>query len=105
MIRSIHLHCVAVALFTMAVNAWTIPSARAFTMENLSTGGNTTRFAEPDGPTNNSGRGAQLFGPGGPMVQFGPRQGQQLAPFGRSPGAGYNSTSPEPYARPLGNGD
>ena len=49
-------------------------------MENLSTGGNTTRFAEPDGPANNSGRGAQLFGPGGPMVQFGARQGQ-LTPF------------------------
>ena len=38
---------------------------------NLSTGGNTTRFAEPDGPANNFGRGAQPFGPGGPMVQFG----------------------------------
>ena len=35
-------------------------------MENLSTGGNTTRFAEPDGPANNFGRGAQSFGPGGP---------------------------------------
>ena len=108
MVRSMHLRCAAVALFTMAVayavSAWTISSARAFTMENLSTGGNTTRFAEPDGPANNSGRGAQLFGPGGPMVQFGARQGQ-LAPIGRSPGAGYNSTPPEPYARPLGNGD
>jgi Family of unknown function (DUF5681) len=65
---------------------------------------NTTRFAEPDGPANNFGRGAQPFGPGGPMVQFGARQGQ-LTPFSRSPGSGYNSTPPEPYARPLGNGD
>jgi hypothetical protein len=95
-------------LFAMAVSyavsAWAIPSARAFTMESLSTGGNTTRFAEPDGPANNFGRGAQPFGPGGPMVQFGARQGQ-LTPFSRSPGSGYNSTPPEPYARPLGNGD
>ena len=107
MIWSTHLHCAAVALFAMAVSyavsAWAIPSARAFTMENLSTGGNTTRFAEPDGPANNFGRGAQPFGPGGPMVQFGARQGQ--TPFSRSPGSGYNSTPPEPYARPLGNGD
>ena len=108
MIWSTHLRCAAVALFAMAVSyavsAWAIPSARAFTMENLSTGGNTTRFAEPDGPANNFGRGAQPFGPGGPMVQFGARQGQ-LTPFSRSPGSGYNSTPPEPYARPLGNGD
>ena len=106
MIWSTHLRCAAVALFAMAVyyavSAWS--SAQAFTMENLSTGGNTTRFAAPDGPANNFGRGAQPFGPGGPMVQFGARQGQ-LTPFSRSPGSGYNSTPPEPYARPLGNGD
>ena len=39
------------AMFAMAVSyavsAWAVPSARAFTMENLSTAGNTTRFAEP----------------------------------------------------------
>src|SRR5215467_12073275 len=108
MIWSTHLRWAAAALFAMAVSfavgAWAVPSARAFTMENLSTGGNTTRFAEPHDPANNFGRGAQLFGPGGPLVQFGARQGQ-LAPFGRSPGSGYNSTPPEPYARPLGNGD
>ena len=69
-------------------------------MENLSTGGNTTRFAEPDGPANNFGRGAQPFGPGGPMVQFGARQ-RQLTPFSRSPGSGHNSTPPEPVAAPA----
>ena len=79
------------------------PSAQAFTMENLSTGGNTTRFAEPDGPACNSAGRATLCA-GGPMVQFGARQGQ-LTPFSRSPGSGYNATPPEPYARPLGNGD
>ena len=103
-----HLRYAAVALFatavSYAVSAWAVSSARAFTMENLSTGGNTTRFAEPDGPANNFGRGAQPFGPGGPMVQFGARQGQ-LTPFSRSPGSGYNSTPPQPYAHPLGNGD
>jgi hypothetical protein len=108
MIWSTHLHCAAFALFatavSYAVSVWAVPPARAFTMENLSTGGNTTRFAEPDGPANNFGRGALPFGPGGPMVQFGARQGQ-LTPFSRSPGSGYNATTPEPYARPLGNGD
>jgi hypothetical protein len=108
MIWATYRRCAALALFVMAVayavTAWAVPCARAFTMENLSTGGNTTRFAEPDGPANNFGRGAQPFGPGGPMVQFGARQGQ-LTPFSRSPGSGYNSTPPEPYARPLGNGD
>jgi len=108
-LRLTQLRFAAVALFAAAVaftaSSVAVPSARAFTMENLSTnGGNTTRFAEPDGPANNFGRGAQPFGPGGPMVQFGARQGQ-LTPFSRSPGSGYNSTPPEPYARPLGNGD
>ena len=46
MIWSTHLRCAAVALFAVAVSyavsAWAIPSARAFTMENLSTGVNTT---------------------------------------------------------------
>jgi hypothetical protein len=108
MIWSTRRRCAAIALFAMAVSyavsAWAAPAARAFTMENLSGGGNTTRFAEPDGPANNLGRGAQPFGSGGPMVQFGARQGQ-LTPFGRSPGSGYNSPPPEPYARPLGNGN
>jgi hypothetical protein len=101
MIWATYRRCAALALFVMAVayavTAWAVPCAPAFTMENLSTGGNTTRFAEPDGPANNFGRGAQPFGPGGPMVQFGARQGQ-LTPFSRSPGSGYNSTPPEPYA-------
>ena len=70
MIWSTHLRCAAVALFatvvSCAVSAWAVSSARAFTMENLSTGGNTTRFAEPDGPANNFGRGAQPFRPGWP---------------------------------------
>jgi hypothetical protein len=105
---STHLRCAAIAFFAMAVSyavsAWAVPAAQAFTMENLSSGGNTTRFAEPDGPANNFGRGAQPFGPGGPTVQFGARQGQ-LTPFGHSPSSGYNSTPPEPYARPLGNSD
>ena len=102
MIGSTHLRCAAVAIaVSCAISAWAIPSARAFTMENLSSGGNTTRFAEPDGSAN---KGAQPFGPGGPFVQFGARQGQ-LAPFGRWPGSGYNYPPPDPYARPLGNGD
>jgi hypothetical protein len=90
----------AVAFFAViaafAVVAWTAPSARAFTMENLSTGGNTTRFADPDGGVKNFGQGSQPFGPNGPTVQFG---------GGAGPGSGtyqgpYRSFGPRPYVSP-----
>ena len=46
MIWSTHLRYAAVALFatavSYAVSAWAVSSARAFTMENLTTGGNNT---------------------------------------------------------------
>jgi len=52
----------------------------------------------------NFGSGAHLFGPNGPVVQFGAQRGP-LTPFGRFQGNNYNNPPPEPYARPLGNGD
>ena len=52
-LRLTQLRFAAVALFAAAVASTAspvaVPSARAFTMENLSTnGGNTTRFADPN---------------------------------------------------------
>ena len=69
----------------------TAPSARAFTMENLSVGGNgSSRFADPDERVKNFGQGSQPFGPNGPTVQFG---GGQQAP--------YRSFGPRGYAPPA----
>jgi hypothetical protein len=56
-----------------AASSVAVPSARAFTMENLSTnGGNTTRFADPDDRVKNfNSQGSHPFGENGPVVQFG----------------------------------
>jgi hypothetical protein len=104
MLRLTQLRYAAFALFAMAAVSLTAASARAFTQENLSTGriGNS-RFADPDNQPNNFGRGAQPFGPNGPVVQFGAHRGP-LTPFGRFQGSGYNAP-PLDYSRPLGNGD
>src|SRR5580700_5149099 len=104
MIWSTHLHCAAVALFAMAapyaVSAWAVPSARAFTMENLSTGGNTTRFAEPDGSDQQLRPGRATLWPGRPHGAVWRSTRPVDAFHSRSTGSGYNATPPEPYARP-----
>jgi hypothetical protein len=105
MFRSTQIRFAVIALFAVAVVSLTTASARAFSQENLSTGGNATRFADPDERVKNFGQGSQPFGPNGPMVQFGAQQGQ-LTPFGRFQGNGFNSPPPpDPYSRPLGNGN
>jgi len=108
MLRLTQLHFAAVVL-AIAVVSVTAPAARAFTQENLSVSGNgNSRFADPDDQVKNFGQGAQPFGPGGPVVQFGAQQGQPYSPF--SPfnhfQGGLNSgPPPDPYSRPLGNGN
>jgi hypothetical protein len=109
MLRSTQLHFAAVILAIAAVSM-TAPAARAFTQENLNASGNgSSTFADPDDQVKNfGGQGTQLFGPGGPVVQFGAQQGQPYSPFSPFSGfqGGMNSgPPPEPYARPLGNGD
>jgi hypothetical protein len=100
----------ALALGIAAV-ALTDAPARAFTQENLSANQNGgSRFADPDDQVKNFGHGGtQLFGPNGPTVQFGAQQGpgqySPFSPFNRFQGNGFNSPPPDPYARPLGNGD
>ncbi len=100
--------CFAAAVAIVAV-ALTSPSARAFTMENLSANpdGNST-FADPDDQVKNFGQSAQPFGENGPSVQFGAGQGPfggfLGGPFGFQGGAG--PAPPDPYGpRSLGNND
>jgi hypothetical protein len=108
MLRLTQLHFAAVVLAITAVSL-TAPAARAFTQENLNMGqGGNSRFADPDDQVKNFGQGATPFGPGGPVVQFGAQSGatpySPSSPFSRFHGNSYVPT-PEPYARPLGNGD
>ncbi|HXW42969.1 MAG TPA: hypothetical protein VEK75_17300 [Xanthobacteraceae bacterium] len=104
-LRSTHFRFAAAAL-AMAVVSLTGPSARAFTMENLNGSADAnSRFADPDEQVKKFGQGSQPFGPGGPTVQFNTQPGY-VGPFNRMPGAGFASPQPpQPYARPLGNGD
>jgi hypothetical protein len=61
------------AATALAASSMAVSSARAFTMENLSTnGGNTTRFADPNDRVKNfDSQGSRPFGQNGPVVQFG----------------------------------
>jgi hypothetical protein len=107
-LRLTRLHFAA-AVLAIAVVSLTGPSARAFTMENLSADPGS-RFADPDDRVKNLGQGTQSmqpFGQNGPIVQFGGSQGPigPMGPFGRFQGNGFNNPPPDPYARPLGNGD
>ena len=101
-----HLRLAMLALVTVAAVSWTLVSAHAFSQEKLSTGGTgSSTFADPDDRVSNFGRGAQPFGPNGLSVQFGAQQGP-LTPFGHFQGGGFNSAPPpDPYSRPLGNGN
>ena len=84
-LRLTQLRVAAAAFFavTSAIAAVSLTgaSARAFTMETLSTGGNSTRFADPDERVKNFGQGAQPFGQTGPTVQFGAAN-RHLGPLG-----------------------
>jgi hypothetical protein len=85
-LRLAQLRFAATAFFAVAaafaVVSLTGPSAHAFTMENLSTGGNSTRFADPDDRVKNFGQGSHPFGQNGPAVQFGAGQ-SPYRPFSR----------------------
>ncbi len=103
-LTQLHFTAMALAIATVALSG---ASAWAFTQENLNTtnADGSSRFADPDDQVKNYGQGAHLFGENGPTVQFGGQQGP-ISPFNRF-GPGFNSgpTPPDPYARPLGNGD
>ena len=97
----------AVGLFAAGILSLTITSAWAFSQETVSPGGGGNyNFGDPDdhltNPGNqNSGQSVQPFGSNGPTMQFGVQQGPSTT-FGR--GSGFTST-PDPYYRPLTNGN
>ena len=106
MFRSTQFRFAVIALFAVAAIPLTTASAGAFNQENLGGGGGgNSTFADPDEQVNHFGQGVRPFGSNGPVVQFGGQQGQ-LTPFGRFQGNGFNSPPPpDPYSRPLGNGN
>ena len=89
-LRLTQLRFAAAALFAaaaaFAASSVAVPSARAFTMENLSTNaGNTTRFADPNDRVKNfESQGTRPFGQNGPVVTFGAGQ-----PYSRPFAHGY----------------
>jgi hypothetical protein len=95
-------------LVAAGILSLTAASAWAFSQETVSPGGSGNyTFTDPDNhltdPDNhNSGQSARPFGSSGPAVQFGVQQGP-LTTFGR--GNGYNTSTPDPYYRPLLNGN
>jgi len=104
--RSTQLRFATLALFAAAAVSLTTVSAQAFSQENLNiSGAGNSRFADPDDQVRNFGRGAQPFGSSGPVVQFGARQGPSTS-LGRFQGSGFNNAPPpDPYSRPVGNGN
>jgi hypothetical protein len=104
MFQSAELRLAALA-FSTGLAVWLASSpSRAFSQENLRSGGvGNPAFADPGDQVKNFRSGARPFGPNGPIVQFGAQRGP-LNPFGRFQSNNYNPP-PEPYARPLGNSD
>jgi hypothetical protein len=106
MLRLVHRRLVAVALIAAAAVSLSAASAWAFSQENVQAGGtNASKFSDPDDQFTDSAQGAHLFGPNGPTLQFGVHQGP-LSPFdGFQDNDHYNGSPPDPYYRPLGNGN
>jgi hypothetical protein len=98
-LRSIQLH-LAAAIFAVAALTLTGPSARAFTMENLSASDGNSRFADPDDQVKN---GVRPFGQGGPSVQFGMQPAQPGSQFLHVPSAGFAPSQPPPEPYNLNN--
>jgi len=105
MLRSMHVRFAAVALIAAAAASLSAASAWAFSQQNQQAGGtDSSKFADPDDQFTNSGQGAQPFGPNGPTVQFGVHQGP-LSPLGGFQDNDHDGSPPDPYYRPLGNGN
>jgi hypothetical protein len=108
MLRLTQLQLAVVGLFAASILSLTVASAWAFSQEIVSPGSSGNyNFGDPDKhltdpDNNNSGQDARPFGSNGPVVQFGVQQNPS-ATFGR--GNGYNTTTPDPYFRPLFNGN
>jgi hypothetical protein len=91
------------ALFAVAAVLLTASSVQAFTLEDIrSGGGSNSPFADSDNQIRNSDRGAQPFGPNGPVVQFGVQQGPSTS-FSRFRGNAFSTPAPDPYSLMLRN--
>jgi hypothetical protein len=106
MLRSMHVRFAAVALIAAAAVSLSAASAWAFSQQNQQTGGTDSSklIADPDDQFTNSAHGAQPFGANGPTFQFGVHQGP-LSPFGGFQDNDRDGSPPDPYYRPLGNGN
>ena len=96
-------------LFAVGILSLSVGSAWGFTRETVSPDGGNYSFGDPDNHLtdpanhNSSSQGARPFGSNGPVVQFGIQQGGPFSPLSRS--NGYDRTLPDPYYRPLHNGN
>jgi hypothetical protein len=105
MLRSMHARFAAIVLIAAAAVSLPVASASAFSQQNQQTGGtDSSKFADPDDQFTNSAQGAQPFGANGPTLQFGVHQGP-LSPFGGFQDNDRDGSPPDPYYRPLGNGN
>jgi hypothetical protein len=85
----------AAAVLVLGALAFAAPSARAFTMENLSAGSDGSRFADQEGQARS---GMTPFGQNGPTVQFGAgTAGSSYSPFRPFSGFVPSQPPPEPY--------
>jgi hypothetical protein len=94
-------------LFAAGILSLSVASAWAFTRESVSPDGGNYSFTDPnskltDPDNHNSGQSAGPFS-NGPVVQFGIQQGGPFSPLNRS--NGYDRSLPDPYYRPLLNGN
>jgi hypothetical protein len=95
-------------LFAVGILSLTVTSAWAFSQQIVSPDGGNYSFGDPDkqitgSDSSNSGQGTRPFGSSGPTVQFGIQQGGSFSPLGRS--NSYDRSLPDPYYRPLLNGN
>jgi len=94
----------AAGLLAAGMLSVTAASAWAFSQQSVSSGGSGAsmlsdpdkQFTDPD--NQDSAKGYRPFGSDGPVVQFGVHQ-NAFTPFGLS--NGDNSSTPDPYYRPL----
>lgn len=95
----------AAGLFAAGIFLFITASASAFSRESVSPDGGNYSFGDPDKQTttsdnHSSSQSARPFGSNGPTVQFGVQQGP-LSTFGQ----GNRYGTPDPYFRPLTNGN
>jgi hypothetical protein len=97
-------HTLSIGFVAAGLFLGAVASASAFTRENVQPDGGNYSFTDPDqkitSPDSQNSSQTRPFGSAGPVVQFGVQQGP-VTTFGQ--GNRYNT--PDPYFRPLTNGN